>query len=495
MRLLVIHGANINDDSRPFEPSLHLACLLKSKASVELLLEKGADLNTTAGFFEKTIFAAIQKGQPNIVALLLQKGPLTEHTHPEYTSPLHLACAMNNVISFRKLLEYGANAHVLDAKGRTPLTIALEKGNSKRGIGFEHSRTETFLDVILKRVSPLHILDDDFTAAVELNYEDAKNKLASVLDIAKGMIVSEAAICQVLKSSFVDNQIIELFMQRSGRIGVTAKMLKAVRTHHDLEMLLQHKPVCRITPRILESQKTLECMELLLDIDPETTVTEEVIFRALEIGIDLNRKRIWSEGKMNDVLETLFDRNPDIAVTQDMFQAVRYASDLEILLKRLEPGTHIITNAVATLPKIRPGEVDLTLLLLLKFDPSIRLVPKMTLQTLGRPNATEALEMLLEHDPSMHVTEELFVRICKQFPPPSTESDRENLADLMRRCGTRLVFTDKVREVIDHAYQRKRRKRSDGTYSLIGTDAESIEPVDKSTNERTPEDEFLRKSK
>jgi ankyrin repeat protein len=59
VRLLFIYRANVTDDSRSFGLLLHLACLLGSKALIELLLKKGADLNLTAGFFEKTIFAVI----------------------------------------------------------------------------------------------------------------------------------------------------------------------------------------------------------------------------------------------------------------------------------------------------------------------------------------------------------------------------------------------------------------------------------------------------
>lgn len=486
VRLLVIHGANITDDSRPFGPPLHLACLLGSKALVELLLEKGADLNATAGFFEKTIFAAIQGGHPDIVALLLQKAPLTKHIHPEYTTPLHLACAIGNGASVRKLLEHGADATVLDAKGRTPLTIALEQEKRQRGPGFEPSQIETPLGVILKLANPLHILDDDLVAAAELKYGDTRNTFALVLDIAKGMVVSETVICHILNRAHVDNQIIMLLMQRSGGIGVTAKMLEAVRTDHDLEKLLKHKPVCRITPEILKSQKTLKCMRLLLDIDPETPVTKEVIFRALEFGNDSKLLYRWlKEG--NDVLETLFDRSPDIAVTQEMLQAVRCAADMETLLKHLEPGTRISTDVVAAVSKIELGEAYLTMRPLLKFDPSIRLDPKMALQMISYPNFIGALEMLLEHDPSMPVTEEMFLQIFGQFPT-SRESDREKLADLMHKYGTRLVFTDKVQEVIDLAYQSKseaaKKKRF---YSLRVIDEDGIEPVGKSTNEEISE--------
>ena len=490
VRLLVIHGASITDDSRPFGPPLHLACLLGSKALVELFLETGADLNATAGFFEKTIFAAIQGGHPDIVALLLQKAPLTKHIHPEYTSPLHLACAIGSGASVRKLLEHGANATVLDAKGRTPLTIALEEERRQRGNDFERSQIETPLDVILKLANPLHILDDDLVAAAELNYGD--ETLTSLLDIDKGMVVSEAVICRVFNRSRVGNQIIKLLMQRRGGVGVTAKMLEVVQTHYDLEELLKHRPVCRITPEILKSQKTLKCIKLLLDFDPETLVTEEVIFRALEIENDLSRNFRLLKKERNDVLENLFDRNPDIAVTQDMLQAVRCVAHMEILLKRLKPGTRISTDVVAAVSKIELrednrrslmmlGEGCLTMRLLLKFDPGITIDAKMAFQMIEYFTAIDTLEMLLEHDPSMPMTEEIFLRLFGQ------KFYREKLADLMQKYGTRLVFTDKVREAIDQAYQNKneatKKKRF---YSFKMTDEDGFEPVGKITNEKTP---------
>ncbi len=481
VRLLVIHGANINDDSRPFGPPLHLACLLGSKALVGLLLEKGADPNATAGFFEKAIFAAIQGDHPDIVAVLLQKAPLTKHIHPEYTSPLHFACAIGSGASVRKLLEHGADATVLDPKGRTPLTIALEVGKRQLGDDFKQPQIETPLDVILKLANPLHILDDDLVAAAELDNGDVENTLTSLLDIAKDMVVSEAFICRVLNRSRVDNEIIKLLMQRSGGIGVTAKMLEAVQSYYDLKELLKHKPVCRITPEILKSQECLRSMKLLLDIDPETPVTEEVIFRALEIAIDSNRWYRWLKEDGKSVLETLFDRNPDIAVTQEMLQAGRYAADMEILLKHLEPGTRISTDVVAAVSKIKLQDAYLTMRSLLKFDPSIKLDPEMALQLVKYPNAIDALEMLLKHDPSMPVTEEMFLRIFEQ------EDHRKKLANLLHEYEKRLMFTDKMREVIDHAYQCKREAATKKRfYSLGVTDEDDIEPVDKSTNENTP---------
>ena len=483
VRLLVIHEANIIDDSRSFGPSLHLVCLLKSKILVELLLEKGVDLNATVGFFEKIIFVVIQRDHSNIVALLLQKASLINHIHPEYTTSLHLACVIDNDASMRKLLEHDANVTAVDAKGRTPLTIALEE-KRQSGIDFERSQIETSLNVILKLANPLHILDNDLVTTAELNYEEAKNSLTLLLNIVKSMIVSEAFICHVFNRSLVDNQIIKLLMQRSNDIEVTIKMLKVVRNHYELKKLLEHRSMCRITSEILKSQKTFKCLKFLLDIDPETPVTEEVIFRALEIGNDsiLEYRR-----QGNDVLETLFGRSPDTAVIQEMLQAVRCAADMEILLKHLKSDTRIFSDVIAAVSRIELEKAYLTMRPLLKFDLSIRLDPKMALQTISYCNAIDALEMLLKHDPSMLITEKMFLRAFGQSST-SRKSDREKLANLMHKYKKRLVFTDKLRKIIDHAYQNKseaaKKKRF---YSLRVTDEADIEPVGKGTNEETPE--------
>ena len=474
VQLLSVHGANIADDSRPFGSPIHLACLLGSKGLVELLLEKGADLGATAGFFEKTIFAAIQGGHTDVVELVLQRVPLIKHIHLDYGTPLHLACAEGYSAAVRKLLEHGADATVLDAKGRTPLTLALEKKLQ----GFDPSHTEEPLEIILKLANPIHVIDDDLVKCAEvLGHSDGGGMLALLLDISKDMIVSEAVICKILKARYVTPSMIQILMQRNGGIGVTAEMLTAVETHYNLEELLEHRPICRITPEILRSQKELECLKLLMEFSPETPVTEEVVFRALQIRNISYPRHMSRKQEGKEVLETLFDRNPDITVSEVMLQAVRCAVDMEILLNHLDPGMYISADVVAAVSKLEFGEAYWTMRPLLKFDPSIKLDHDMVLQMIVLPDAVDALEMFLDHDPSMPVPEEVFLRIFGDLWT-SSEADRGKLADLMHMYGKRLVFTDKVREAIDHAYKSKseaaKKKRF---YSLRVTDDADIELV------------------
>ena len=449
VQLLTDHGANIADDSRPFGSPMHLACLLGNEDVVELLLEKGAEISCTAGFFEKTIFAAIQGGNANIVEILLRQAPLTKHIHPSYATPLHLACANGCSAAIRKLLEHGADATVRDSKGWTPLTIALDK-QRQGGISLDDSHSEAPLEIILKLADPIHVVNGDLVIAAELGDGDAEKTVALLLDLDRDVIVSEAVICQALELPNVNGLTLQFFMQRNGGIGVTAKMLTTVRTYYHLKELLKHRPICQITPEILKSQEELECIKILMEIDSEMPVTEEIIFRALEIGNVWNRRHGSRKQEGREVLETLLDRNPDICVSEEMLKAVRCATDMEILLNRLDPGTCISTGVVAAVSNSN-DEADETMRLLLKFDPSVELDHETILRVMtSRCNALNALEMFLEHDPSMPVSEEIFLQVFGR----SREIDRGRLVKLMQKHHKRLVLTKRVRGVIDHAYQR-----------------------------------------
>ena len=258
----------------------------------------------------------------------------------------------------------------LERQGETPLTIAFQDNNRRRSF-FGESHQETPLEAITKPAKPLHVTDDDFVAAAELGYKDGREMLALLLGVAEDMVVSERVICRILTRSSVDGNIIRLLMQRSGGIGVTVEMLKAVADDHNLENLLKQKTICPITPDILASQRSLKCMEMLLMVDPTTPVTEEVVFQALRIGSGYERRHLRGVTKVKkDVLEILFDRNPGISVTEEMLTKVRYSADMKILLQRLEPSTHISNDVVVAISKLERGEAYWTMHPLLKFNPS-----------------------------------------------------------------------------------------------------------------------------
>lgn len=220
----------MKDHSRAFGPLLHFACLLGNKEMVRLFLDKGADVNETAGYFKQALFAALHGRHSDIVGILLERASLTDHSHPEYATPLHFACGNGDGASTRKLLEYGANVTVKNSKGETPLTLALKHG-------YATSPRETPLAAIIKLAEAVHILDGDLEAVASLcGYDDSK-PLALLLKLDNDILLSEQFICRIFRDGIKDEDTIRLLLQKSGRIRVTAEIMEAARNPAARKML------------------------------------------------------------------------------------------------------------------------------------------------------------------------------------------------------------------------------------------------------------------
>lgn len=212
----------------------------------------------------------------------------------------------------------------------------------------------------------------------------------------------------------------------------------------------------------------------------ETLVTEEIIFQILRIRNVLSRLKRMFEEKENGVFETFFDRSSNIAINQQILQVVHCAEDMEILSKRLKPGTRISTVVIATVFKIELKEPDLinqimleetylTMQSLLKFGLSIRLDLKNALQMIRYQNAIDALN--LEHGPLISQTEIFF---SQEFHP-------EKLANFMHKDGTHLEPTNNFWEVINPVYSSQSEAASKKRFysNLKMNDERKIKSVSK----------------
>lgn len=395
--------------------------------------------------------------------LLLERAPLADYSHPQFATPLHLACLNGDGASTRKLLEHGADATLTDARGATPLSVAL------RYIGHSKSKAESPLAAILDLAQNLCLIDFDLVAAAGIRGYSRESIFAKLLSLDEDTMVSEQVICIILKLPSAKPDDVHLAMQRNGGIGVTVYMLKAARDYESLEVLLKSEfgPVCNVTPDVLQKHDR-RSMCLLLDHDPKVHINEKVVIHALESHDDRGQASIGSE---QILLEELFERSPLVAVTHDMLKAARSAADMQILLKHLEPGTRISDDVVQAESRLDPAEAVQMVRLLLQFDQNIRLGPEVGALIVGCEDPLDALATLLARDPALPVTSEMFLEVFGLFQSAVDERTREQLADLMERCGKRLAFTEEVVYAIDDAYQgasdAEKKKR---LYSLRATD-------------------------
>lgn len=135
--LLMKAGADINkQDQTCFNPFL-ISCLNNDLTLLRLILPAKPDLNVLSRFGGVGITPASEKGHVDIVRELLEKTDINvNHTNFVGWTPLLEAIVLNDggpkqQEIVRLLLEYGANPHMTDKYGKTPLELAQEKGYSE----------------------------------------------------------------------------------------------------------------------------------------------------------------------------------------------------------------------------------------------------------------------------------------------------------------------------------------------------------------------------
>ena len=119
-KLLIKHGAQVN---KKIDLLLYYCIHLKNAIPIlEFLLENNANINPPNS---DLLHDALSIHNPKLLPFLLEKGadPNIQEKRSKNT-PLHIAASLSNFIATRLLLQYGANRHIKNHDGRTPLDLA-----------------------------------------------------------------------------------------------------------------------------------------------------------------------------------------------------------------------------------------------------------------------------------------------------------------------------------------------------------------------------------
>ncbi len=127
----------VNATSAEGFPPLGLAAFGGHRGVAEFLLKAGADVNASGtnanGFTALT--GAVAAGHTEVVELLIDHGADVNHRYEGGAfSPILSAAAEGDPRIVRLLLEHGANPNVRTADGKTPLTLATEKGHREAAV-------------------------------------------------------------------------------------------------------------------------------------------------------------------------------------------------------------------------------------------------------------------------------------------------------------------------------------------------------------------------
>lgn len=133
VRDLIAQGVNINEYDSAGDAPLVMAAYKGYAEIVRLLLEAGADVTVVdPGMKATALHAASYAGRTEAAKLLVQyhididkQGPYNGYT------ALHDAIWQNNVDVARVLIDAGANLHLKNHEGQTPLDFAKAKHHNE----------------------------------------------------------------------------------------------------------------------------------------------------------------------------------------------------------------------------------------------------------------------------------------------------------------------------------------------------------------------------
>lgn len=121
--------SNINMKDGWDRTYLHKAAKAGNSQAVRKLIQAGAHVNMRNRWEVTPLIDAVQSKNLDTVKELI-KGGANVNARSQLTGPLHLASAKGNTNIVKELLKAGATVNSRDKWGRTPLYIAIEKGNS-----------------------------------------------------------------------------------------------------------------------------------------------------------------------------------------------------------------------------------------------------------------------------------------------------------------------------------------------------------------------------
>jgi ankyrin repeat protein len=136
LRYLLAEGGQVNLRDPDGSTPLDVACRDGEPEAASLLLAHGADAAAVNDADGRTpLMFASASGHADIVALLLAHGcGDIDHQDSRGKSALHMASFRARTGVMRALLGAGADPHVVDRYGKTPLTMAVEEGHEENKV-------------------------------------------------------------------------------------------------------------------------------------------------------------------------------------------------------------------------------------------------------------------------------------------------------------------------------------------------------------------------
>jgi len=461
--------ADVTEEMRVFGAAIHLASFIGDDEVVRLLIVKGSNVNSIGGYFETPLLAAVAGRNITITKLLLNSGAKINYVSSEHATALHLACSHDLKPIVRALIDHGADVNAQIDHHGTPLSVALLYDIRNEGCWNRESLTR----VLLACGRKIEIQESDLKAAATQrtrrlrtgtdNYFELLLEYDPSMEPPSGNIVN-AVVASPIGLAGAASKVLKLLVEHHGSILVTEDMLRTVHDPEVLGFLLQERLTFQITPEILEAAAAKEftgrrLLQLMIDYAFDIPVTESTILTALRAGLPKATRQMASlSGATKKLVQSLLERNSNLAITDGMLRSAYYYEDMQSLLKHGSEKSvpQDVLDAASS-----DGSMSKDLIpLLLGHDPSLRICPSLiTRAMLNCYGMVPPLEVLLNHDPDLVITEEA---ILSAVTANQRDERKRHVAEVLLAHGRKIDFKENVRSAIDRCmgYHNQKQLRS-----------------------------------
>jgi len=180
---------------------------------------------------------------------------------------------------------------------------------------------------------------------------------------------------------------------------------------------------------------------------------------ALRAGLPKATRQMASlSGATKKLVQSLLERNSNLAITDGMLRSAYYYEDMQSLLKHGSEKSvpQDVLDAASS-----DGSMSKDLIpLLLGHDPSLRICPSLiTRAMLNCYGMVPPLEVLLNHDPDLVITEEA---ILSAVTANQRDERKRHVAEVLLAHGRKIDFKENVRSAIDECmgYHNQKQLRS-----------------------------------
>ena len=257
---------NVKDPAKRWCSLLHIAVSVMNRGMVKLLIHHGANVNETNIENRTPLFEACLMGDEMIVSFLLECGANTNIRDEEERSPLMCACQSGSIVIVKMLLQNGALQSFKDKTGRSALCHATKHGHrdivklfweiGQVNVDIRDITGRTCLSVAASR-SDFEMLDLFLCWGADINCQD-KN-LTTPLMVA------------VINNNF---SIVKYLIEHGARIdiydniGINVVQLAQVKGNENIRTYLEAKA---LPQEFLEQTRVLQLRKFYTDISSDTS--------------------------------------------------------------------------------------------------------------------------------------------------------------------------------------------------------------------------------